>query len=235
MTPFYIQRLEGKRAWLDGDEARHCIKVMRKKTGDDVLAIDGKGNMHSTRIAALGKNSVELEVMATHENWGEKAQRIYLCVSPLHKVDRLEWLFEKAVELGVTDIIPYIGKHTVKTGIRLDRLERIMIAALKQSLRSRLPVIHELSSFKEMISIAEADTKLLAHVTLGKPFSDLNTDWKSLDSLALLVGPEGDFAEEELNFAIDSGYTAVELGKNRLRSETAAIHLLGISKFLMGF
>lgn len=235
MTPFFIQRLEGTQAWLDGDEARHCIKVMRKKPGDDVIAIDGKGKMYVTRVVALGKNAVELEVMATHENWGEKPQRIYLCVSPLHKVDRLEWLFEKAVELGVTDIVPYIGKHTVKTGMRLDRLERIMVAALKQSLRSRLPVIHEPCSFEEMTTMVDAELKLVAHVSEGKSFETISTDWKQLNSLALLIGPEGDFAEEELQLAKDSGYQAVELGKNRLRSETAAIHLLGIVKYRIGF
>ena len=134
MTPFYIHKIEGNQAWLDGKEARHCTKVMRKKAGDTIIAIDGKGFMHVSRIKTMGKNALELEILESHENWGEKSQRVVLCISPLHKVDRLEWLIEKGVELGVTDFILYIGKHTVKTGFRLDRLERIMAAALKQSL-----------------------------------------------------------------------------------------------------
>lgn len=235
MTPFYLERVEDKRAWLEGEEARHCMKVMRKKPGDEIIAIDGKGNMYVSHISNLDKNHVELIIDEIHPNWGEKEQQVILCISPLHKPDRLEWLIEKAVELGVTDIVPYIGKHTVKTGFREDRLQRIIIAALKQSMRSRLPKLHPVIDYEKMIKNLDADLKVIAHAGTGKSFESIENDWKALNSIVLLVGPEGDFAESEIELAIDSEYKTVELGNNRLRSETAAIHLLGICKFLISY
>ncbi|HEX2899398.1 MAG TPA: RsmE family RNA methyltransferase, partial [Bacteroidia bacterium] len=168
MTPFYIERLLGDKAYLTGEEAHHCIKVMRKKVGDEVIAIDGHGHKLVCRVQALAKDSLELQVVSREEGWGEKSQRVHLLISPLHKPDRFEWLIEKAVELGVTDIVPYVGKHTVKTGVRMDRMERIMVAALKQSMRSKLPTIHEPAAFGKALVMAKASVSLVAHADLGK-------------------------------------------------------------------
>ncbi|MBK9453509.1 MAG: 16S rRNA (uracil(1498)-N(3))-methyltransferase [Bacteroidetes bacterium] len=230
MTPFYVERLAGDIAHLSGEEAHHCIKVMRKKVGEDIVAIDGQGHMLVCRITALGKDSLEMRIVERHTGWGEKEQQIALLISPLHKPDRFEWLMEKSVELGVTDIYPYVGKHTVKTGIRKDRMERIMIAALKQCMRSKLPTIHESESLKKTILAVKGDIKLIAHADLGKPLQTLGCNWEAAKSVVILIGPEGDFSQEELDDALSKGFLGVSLGKNRLRSETAAIHLLGLVK-----
>jgi 16S rRNA (uracil1498-N3)-methyltransferase len=230
MTPFYVERLAGDIAHLSGEEAHHCIKVMRKKVGEEIVAIDGQGQMLVCRITALGKDSLEMRVVERHPGWGEKEQRVALLISPLHKPDRFEWLMEKSVELGVTDIYPYVGKHTVKTGIRKDRMERIMIAALKQCMRSQLPTIHVSESLTKTIQTVQGDIKLIAHADLGNPLQTIDADWKAAKSVVMLIGPEGDFSQEELDAALKTGYLGVSLGKNRLRSETAAIHLLGLVK-----
>ena len=230
MTPFYVERLEGDSAFLTGEEAHHCIKVMRKKAGDEIIAIDGLGNMLVCKVLTIGKDNLALHVVERHPGWGEKPQRIYLLISPLHKPDRFEWMVEKSVELGVTDIVPYVGKHTVKTGIRKDRMERIMVAALKQCMRSKLPDFHEPEQLKKAIKVADAEIKLIAHAELGSPLQNLSLDWETAKSVMILIGPEGDFAQEELDDALAGGFKAVSLGKNRLRSETAAIHLLGLVK-----
>jgi 16S rRNA (uracil1498-N3)-methyltransferase len=235
MTPFYIERVVGETAYLMGEEAHHSIKVLRKKAGDEIIGIDGTGLMLVCKVKALGKDLVEMEIMERYRDWGEKPQRIYLLVSPLHKPDRFEWLVEKAVELGVTDILPYLGKHTVKTGLRVDRLERIMIAALKQCMRSRLPKIHEPQSLKKALGVAKADISLLAHLELGKPIQDIELDWQGAGSVMGLIGPEGDFSQDELEEALKLGFQAVSLGQNRLRSETAAIHILGLIKNYMRY
>lgn len=235
MTPFYISQTSAQFVYLQGEEAHHCIKVMRKKPGDEIIAVDGKGAMLVCTVVSLGRDQVEMTVVARHAGWGEKAQRIFLMVSPLHKPDRFEWLVEKAVELGVTDILPYVGKHTVKTGLRRDRMERIMIAALKQCMRSHLPAFHEAMSLKEAIAVAQADVKLVAHAELGKPISTYAASFETAGSASILIGPEGDFAVEELELALEKGYAPTSLGLNRLRSETAAIHLLGIVKNVFGY
>lgn len=235
MTPFYFSEIKGSHAYLYGDEAKHCLKVMRKRTGEAVLGIDGKGTMYQAYIVSKGKSSVELEIIGRESEWGEKKQRIQLLVSPLHKPDRFEWLVEKSVELGVNEILPFLGKHTVKTGLRVDRLERIALAALKQSLRSRLPVIHSPAPLEEVLSMKLAKKRLVAHGPSGRPFAEQLSGLAELDEICLLVGPEGDFDSAELEMATDKGFEAVGLGNNRLRSETAAIHLLGLVKLGMGY
>ena len=235
MTPFFFSDISGNRVTLYDEEAKHCVKVMRKREGEDVIGIDGKGNMYVAQIEELGKRKAFLRIISQEKDWGEKPQQISLLVSPLHKVDRFEWLAEKAVELGVNQIIPYIGTHTVKTGVRVDRLERICMAALKQCLRSRLPEIHEPMGLEEAIEIAEADIKLMGHGPSGKVFSGLQSEIGKSNSVAILIGPEGDFDDRELAIAKEAGFHSVSLGNNRLRSETAAIHLLGLVKQTMGY
>ena len=237
MTPFIFSNVDAKhaRAWIYDEEAKHCMKVMRKRQGEEVIGIDGKGNMYRARILELGKRSIELSIMEVVPDWGEKPQTIRLLVSPLHKADRFEWLVEKAVELGATAITPYLGKHTVKTGVRLERLQRIALAALKQSLRSRLPQITEPEPFEEVVANCDGAVKLMGHGPSGKPFREQIDFIGNAASIDLLIGPEGDFSESELQFAQDSGFSPIALGSNRLRSETAAIHLLGLVKSAMAY
>lgn len=235
MTPFYIGKVEGEAAWLFGEEAQHCVKVMRMKPGDRVVGVDGAGHMLVGVIEGISRDVVTMRVVERHAAWGEKPQAVVLLVSPLHKPDRLEWLVEKAVELGVTAIVPYVGKHTVKTGLRIDRLERIMVAALKQSMRSQLPRIHEPVPFKAALTMLPEGPRLIGHAELGKPIDTYRPDFHAAAAASLLIGPEGDFAEEEVAAALAAGFKPVSLGTNRLRSETAAIHLLGLVKNLFGY
>lgn len=236
MTPFYLSKIEGKTAWLRDEEAKHCRKVMRKREGEDVIGVDGQGFMYRCRISGGTKHAVELKILEVVENWGEHPFEIALLISPLHKTDRFEWLVEKAVELGVTRIQPYLGKHTVKTGMRVDRLGRIAAAALKQCLRSRMPVWGELVNLEEALQVVEGhDLKLLAHGPTGQPLSRFNDQWPKAKSVALLIGPEGDFAEPELETVKEAGFETVGLGHNRLRSETAAIHFLGLVKASLNY
>lgn len=235
MTPFFFTDIQGDKTSLYDEEAKHCVKVMRKREGEDLIGIDGKGNMYRARISHLGKRRVDLDILSKEENWGEKDQQITLLVSPLHKVDRFEWLIEKSVELGVNHIIPYLGMHTVKTTIRPERLERITIAALKQCLRSRLPLISPLLPFPEAMELVKAEVKLMGHGPSGAPLENHQTQLKSSQSVALLIGPEGDFADSELNLALSQEFQPVSLGSNRLRSETASIHLIGLVKNYMGY
>jgi len=235
MTPFVFSEIQGRTAYLRGDEAKHCQKVMRKRKGEDVIGIDGKGWMYRAMIVGQGKGEVELEILDREEHWGEKKQQIQLLVSPLHKPDRFEWLVEKAVELGVNSIVPYVGKHTVKTGVRIDRLERIAMAALKQSMRSRLPEIGLPVAFEDALEEVNGDIRLVGHGPSGLPMAAQMGRLGTAGSCTILVGPEGDFAEEELEMALAAGFEPVQLGENRLRSETAAVHLLGLVKFAMGY
>lgn len=235
MTPFYIGQNDTKSAYIVGEEARHCVKVMRKKSGDHVVGVDGKGNMLVGKIVDIKKQLVELQILERHAEWGEKSQQIHLLVSPLHKADRFEWLVEKATELGVTHIVPYLSKHTVKTGLRAERLERIMISAMKQCLRSRVPALSELQSLDEAIAACNSEVRLIGHGPSGQAFTEQGPALAVAQDITILIGPEGDFSEDELETALTAGFAPVSLGENRLRSETAAIHMMGLVKHFAGY
>lgn len=235
MTPFFFSSVQGNIAIIEGEEARHCLKVMRHRVGEHVYGIDGQGNMLEGSISSTGKDSVTVAIMGRTSEWGEKPQQITLAVSMLHKPDRFEWLLEKCVELGATRIQVYSGKHTVKTGVRIDRLERILMAALKQCLRSRMPKIEDVGDFLNALPGMKSEINLIAHGPTGLPPSEWSAGIAKAHSVTILIGPEGDFAQDEIDEAVKGGFTPVSLGQNRLRSETAAIHLLGIVKHHMGY
>lgn len=235
MTPFFFNSIQGNLATIEGEEARHCLKVMRHRVGEHVIGIDGQGNMLEGSISATGKDSVTVSIMGRTAEWGEKPQQITLAVSMLHKPDRFEWLLEKAVELGANRILVYHGKHTVKTGVRIDRLERILMAALKQCMRSRMPKIEDVGDFRLSLPGMMSEVNLIAHGPTGLAPAEWSPSLQKAKSVSILIGPEGDFAQEELDAAKESGFTPVSLGENRLRSETAAIHLLGIVKHHIGY
>lgn len=235
MTPFIFSSVSETRAMLEGEEARHCLKVMRHRPGERVIGVDGKGTMLSCIILETHKDTVILEILEREAEWGEKPLQVWLAVSLLHKPDRFEWLLEKAVELGVNKIVPYVGKHTVKTGMRLDRMERILLAALKQCMRSRMPELMDAQPLAHALRAMPADVRLMAHIE-GQPVdAALASRLSTAKSVALLIGPEGDFAPEELATAASAGFQHIHLGTNRLRSETAAIHMLSVVKHLAGY
>lgn len=235
MNPFYLSQVKERQALLEGEEARHCIKVLRFKRGDQVVGVDGKGNMYIASIRDLAKNEVHLDLVEKHEEWGEKNPRIILLASPLHKPDRFEWLVEKAVELGVNEIRPFIGKHTVKPSLRLDRLQRIMISALKQCQRSRLPEIHKPEKLSKVLDQVDANFGIFAQASEAATLHDHREIISKSDPIMLAIGPEGDFAPEEIELLREQGLEGVTLGTNRLRSETAAIHLLSLLKHYLAY
>lgn len=235
MTPFIFTSVTDKTALLEGDEARHCLKVMRHRAGERVIGIDLKGQMLACRIVDTGRDIVYLEIAERFPEWGEKPLQVWIGISVLHKPDRFEWLVEKAVELGVNRIVPYVGKHTVKTGMRLDRMERIVQAAMKQCMRSRMPELLETQSLREGLDSLQADVRLCAHIDGVAMDVAVGEGIKTAGSVALLVGPEGDFAAEELALVAGQGFKHVNLGSNRLRAETAAIHLMSVLKHLAGY
>lgn len=230
MTPFYISEIQGLTGVLLGEEAKHCVKVLRLKPGDKLVAVDGAGNMYEGMIERLGKERVEFSLGEPTPNWGEHSYQIRLWASPLHKADRFEWLVEKAVELGVTEICPYHSGRTVKTGFRVERMERIAIAATKQSKRSRTPIVREPISFKKALSEATGDLRMIAWMQASAPVMHFQAQVIAAQSLDLFIGPEGGFSDEEADLALQSGLVQISLGANRLRTETAAMHLLSLIK-----
>jgi 16S rRNA (uracil1498-N3)-methyltransferase len=216
----------GSRVVLPDDEARHVCSVLRAEAGDEIVVVDGEGGWHRVRIDHAAPEQVVGTVEETRREVGEPDVHVTIGMGMLTKRDRFETFVEKAVELGAARIVPLSTRHTEQTSVRSDRLRRIMVAAVKQCRRSRLPALAEPQSLDEELSAAAAERRFLCHG--GEEAAPLGSALAEADGedVLLLVGPEGGFADEEVDRARSGGCVPVHLGARRLRAETAGIAAL---------
>lgn len=208
---------------LDEIEGRHAIKSLRLNTGDEILVGDGKGAQYTCRIAGIDQKKTSLEVFGV-EKFEKPVVRLKIAIAPTKNPSRMEWFVEKATEMGVDEIIPIQTSRTERPRLKADRLERIILAASKQSRRAFLPALRELSPF-EVLEEEKADRKIIAHCEDGIPKQSLADLLKDVRGIALIaIGPEGDFTESEIKHALENGFTEAHLGSQRLRTETAGIY-----------
>lgn len=206
---------------LFGDEFRHGIKVLRKTVGDELNLIDGKGTYYTGVIREIQKDNCRFDILKT---WKEPAKEysIHIALAPTKNQERLEWFVEKSIEMGI-DAISFIKcQHAERSKVKQERIDRIAISALKQSGRATLPIISPVIDFKAFIEADSSSDKFIAYVDQGNP-NHLFKLAKQNKTYTVLIGPEGDFAKEELDIAIEKGYRKISLGNNRLRTETAAL------------
>jgi 16S rRNA (uracil1498-N3)-methyltransferase len=206
---------------LDPEESRHCIKVLRKKTGDHIIIVDGKGTRYEAILTDDNFSKCEFRIIKKTAERPRKF-RIHIAVGPTKNTDRIEWFVEKATEIGIDEISFIQCDHSERTNLRLDRIHRVAITAMKQSLKATLPVINELIAFSHFVRDRSEQEKFLAHVDSANPhhLKDVAT---AQTSYCVLIGPEGDFSTAELDLAEKSGFKKVSLGWSRLRTETAAL------------
>ncbi|ETN96188.1 16S rRNA (uracil1498-N3)-methyltransferase [Zhouia amylolytica] len=203
------------------EESRHIVKVLRKKIGDTLDITNGDGYHFKAEIIVSDiKNCVckITEVIKINE----KRYHLHLVVAPTKMNDRYEWFLEKAVEIGVDEITPVICDHSERTVIKKERFEKIIQSAMKQSLQFYLPKLNDAISFNDFIKKIPQGQLFIAHCEDHERFSLKRRIMPDHDA-TVLIGPEGDFSKEEIETALELGYTAVSLGSNRLRTETAAI------------
>lgn len=212
-----------KEVLFDKEESRHIIKVLRKKEGDSLHLTNGNGSFFNAILVSTNPKQCIANI-----EFSEKQKPInyelHLAVAPTKLNDRYEWFLEKATEIGVTEITPIICEHSERKVIKLDRFEKKVQSAMKQSLKAYLPIIHPAISFKQFLASQQNinSKKLIAHCE--------ETDKKSLkssvsanESVIILIGPEGDFSPSEIELAKQHQFSPVSLGESRLRTETAAI------------
>ena len=229
MELFYSTAIEGGICRLDHDESGHCIKVLRHKSGDEINVIDGCGTLHTCRIISDNHKAVEATILQSTENWGGHSYNLHLAVCPTKNNDRYEWFAEKACEIGFDTLSPIIGDHSERRVLKIQRVEKILISAAKQSLKAAVPVVNEPVSVKDFIKSA-ADSSALKLIAYC--FEDENTPRRSIKELLnaydgseiiVMIGPEGDFSTAEAQAAMAAGFIPVHLGNSRLRTETAAL------------
>ena len=205
---------------LPEETSKHCIQVLRMQQGEQLMLTDGKGKLlHATILNADRKHCV---VKVESEKFVEENKRkISIALSLVKNTSRFEWFLEKATEIGVTEIIPLICKRTEKQYFRKDRMEQIVVSAMLQSQQAWLPTLQEPLTFEKVVTNNSYTTKLIAHCEEDK--KQALSDIKKIENTLLLIGPEGDFTQEEIELAIQQKFNPVTLGSTRLRTETAGV------------
>ena len=204
------------------EEAQHCIKVLRKKEGDEILLTDGKGSFYDAEIIQANPKHCHVNILKTivqSKNWD---CNIHIAFAPTKNIDRIEWLAEKATEIGVDRFSPLLCYHSERREIKLQRIEKILVSAMKQSQKAILPQLDEMQSFSKFVKQDFEGQKFIAHCYPSEKKS-LKDAYKLGENVLILIGPEGDFSEQEVEEAIKNGFQPVTLGESRLRTETAAL------------
>lgn len=224
---------------LPADESRHCSKVLRHRAGDEICVIDGKGNRFSCKILDPDPRATQVEILSSErieEHW---TPTITLAVAPTKNIDRMEWMTEKAVEIGINRIIPILCEHSERKVVKSERLVNIAVSAMKQSLKTTLPEVRPLTPYKEFLkefnfSTAPDTQHFMGYCDAKYPRLPLVTEYKAPADVVLLIGPEGDFSPAEVEAAVKAGFIPTTFGDSRLRTETACIvaldtiHLLNL-------
>lgn len=209
---------------LSEEESKHAIRVLRLTEGEKIHLIDGRGGLYETEIIDPHPKRTTLRVLSVKEDFGKISYEIHMAVAPTKNIDRIEWFLEKATEIGLTSYTPIICEHSERKDVKVERLEKVAIAAVKQSLKAYLPKINPAITFTKFIqeSYAVDYTKGIAHcVDLEKKY--ITSTFKPNGKYLILIGPEGDFSEKEISQAIEAGFVPLSLGEARLRTETAAL------------
>ena len=224
---FYNPDISNGYATLDAEESRHLVRVLRHAVGDEVEVTDGCGRLYRCRIVAADSQACEVEALAQLPS-EPRPCRLHLAVAPTKNPSRVEWLVEKAVEVGVEELTLLDCDHSERAFLKTDRLARLAVSAMKQSLHTLLPRIHPAVGLREWLRnppFAAAHPQLLiAHCEQGQPRTPLASALVAGRDAVVLIGPEGDFSGDEIAAALDAGFTPVSLGPARLRTETAALY-----------
>lgn len=230
MQLFFVSNTDSDFYTLNEEESHHCVKVMRLAVGDHVSVTDGSGTLcHCTIVEAHPKHTL-LQVDERFHNYGRHSFHLHVAVAPTKNTARMEWFVEKAVEMGIDEITPILCEHSERCTLRQDRLQKIAISAMKQSLKAFLPVIHPPTPLNDLINNSttqqlnnsKEQLRFIAYCD-GDHRTPLHDIYRPGEDALILIGPEGDFSSSEISLALASGFQPVTLGQYRLRTETAAL------------
>lgn len=215
---------------LPQEEAQHCTRVLRLTSGDEITVTDGKGYFYRARIKTTSNKHCSVEILEKTFQKPMWTGHLHIAIAPTKNMDRTEWFVEKATEIGFDELTFLNCRFSERKVIKTERITKILVSAIKQSLKAHLPILNEMTDFNKFITQPYNGQKFIAHCydTEKKALKDIIH--KGEDAL-VLIGPEGDFSEEEVQKAVDHGFTPITLGPSRLRTETAALvtcHILNL-------
>ena len=211
---------------LPEEEATHALRVLRLKAGDEMMLMDGKGNYYRAEVTLAHTHHccyAIKEVLPQERQW---KGRVHLAIAPTKMMDRIEWMVEKAVEIGVDELSFLDCQFSERRVVKLPRIEKIVISAVKQSRKAWMTQVNEIKSFDDFINTISTEHKYIAHCYDEIPrtylFDELRLSSDTCDAV-VMIGPEGDFSIDEVRRAMDKGFKSVHLGTSRLRTETAGL------------
>lgn len=222
MQLFYIPNLSGGEVILNETESKHAIRVLRLTEGNQVQLIDGIGGFYDAEISNANPKKCKLLITNSIQEFEKRNFKLHIAIAPTKNIDRFEWFLEKCTEIGIDEITPLLSEHSERKVIKPERLEKILVAAMKQSLKAYLPKLNPITNYTELITASEYQNKFIAHCNDGDKIHLKNCIKKGEDAL-ILIGPEGDFSNEEVELAKENGFKEISLGTARLRTETAGV------------
>jgi 16S rRNA (uracil1498-N3)-methyltransferase len=228
MQLFYLENPENE-IILSAQESKHATKVLRKKEGDVLDFTDGKGGLYKAEITLADSRKCRLKIVSSDQKEKQHNYHLHIAIAPTKNMDRFEWFLEKATEIGIDEITPIICSRSERKVIKTERGNRILLSAMKQSLKYHLPKLNEAISLNNFLKQDFEVAKYIAHCKNGEK-NELKKESKSEKTL-ILIGPEGDFSPKEIELALQNQFKAVSLGTSRLRTETAgiiAVHTISI-------
>jgi 16S rRNA (uracil1498-N3)-methyltransferase len=214
-------------AELDETESRHIATVLRKREGEELFVFDGKGNLFDSRIKTISKKEVTIQVVRLMQTEETETPKLHIAIAPSKNIERFEWFAEKATEIGVHEITPILCKHSERKDLRLDRIEKILLGACKQSLKLTIPRLNPMVRLEEFVSGRNTDARKYVAYCDEKAIHLKDAYHGGFDAV-VMIGPEGDFTKEEIVLSEKNEFETVSLGKSRLRLETAGIFAASI-------
>jgi len=223
MQIFYTINVSEGKALFSKEESMHCLRVLRMRRGESIRFTDGLGNLYEGVITDDDPTGMTAAVKSSEHDRGKRGYRLHMAISPLKNDDRLEWFIEKAVETGIDEITPLICSRTEKKRIRRERLEGLILSAMKQSVKCNLPRLNDPATFNEFIDVIREGKRIIACCDTAVERIPITSAFSRGEGVTILIGPEGDFTAEEVSRAVKGGFSPVHIGPSRLRTETAGV------------
>lgn len=207
---------------LPEEESTHAARVLRLKEGDEIEVVDGVGGYFKATITHAHPKHCEVKIIEQLPEISKRDYRLHVAIAPTKNIERLEWFIEKATEIGIDEITPVVTRFSERKIIKPERLQKIIVSASKQSKKATFPVLNPLCTFEELLKKHTASQQFIAHCYEGEKQLLQYACSKGKD-IFILIGPEGDFSEEEVQKALSHGFSPISLGESRLRTETAGV------------
>ncbi len=222
MQLFYAPEIKQITYQLPEDESKHAIKVLRLALGDEVCLTDGKGGLYYGIIDDDAPKKTIIRIIEKIEQYGRRNYKLHIAIAPTKNIERIEWFLEKASEIGIDEITPLLCQRSERKQVKEERLTKIILSAVKQSIKAYVPKLNKITPFAEFVKRENLGEKFITHCE-SNPKPSLKTQIDKQKEITILIGPEGDFSPEEIALAMDCGFNEVHLGKSRLRTETAGV------------